>query len=813
MKAHLKSISVSDFRSLRGTVTVPLDAPVVLIHGANGVGKTSVLSALEFVLTGEVLALRRADPNYRAHLKNRDADHAAISLSMSRNGEGQTEVHDLLLKDDKVVGRPVLTATSSRFFSERCYLAQATLSRLLEIYQHAAQGEDNPLTRFVKDLLGLDQLDALIIGLHAALDIRNTRHLVPEYGQIERSIAALTDRINEANRKLSELLEQNRTLRASIPPTLAIAFPAFQSDPENRPVDELEKFLADERHESELVVVTGHRREVASLKRRWDEFSGTQLQSEIAIAEGDAQTAEAAVNKWWNETGNILESIIDQLRALFPDLPSIRLTDPETAQRTALSRVETELSRCNRALADDDAVAARLEVIEQSIGKSRARSTVIESQFGQITSETAALSKALAAIIPHIHNEICPVCGRDYREVSKSPLIERLSSQVAGLTEQASRLQSLGQAGAQAMTELTTLERERSVAVSRRLTPDARGELKKRVADLSEARRRLAAISASVIDGSALIRRSVLIQGSLALTRARTFLEHDLRAGAEALCKAMGQPLPGSTESIGNVIQRLERHVASWEKLLNDRQRSRHELQSRLSSVRMQEADMRRLRVALDLDQRSQSEQEQRLKVAETRRHAARLVSRTALESRASIVSRIFNSALNKLWRDLFVRLAPSEPFVPAFRVPESLNEPVTARLVTAYKNGGSGGAPGAMLSSGNLNTAALTLFLALHLSVKPELDWLILDDPVQSMDELHIAQFAALLRTLSKEHGRRVIMAIHEKPLFDYLSLELSPAFDGDRLITVEITKTQSGESFVEPSFRTWQPDPAAAA
>ena len=48
------------------------------------------------------------------------------------------------------------------------------------------------------------------------------------------------------------------------------------------------------------------------------------------------------------------------------------------------------------------------------------------------------------------------------------------------------------------------------------------------------------------------------------------------------------------------------------------------------------------------------------------------------------------------------------------------------------------------MLSAGNLNTAALTLFLALHLSVEPRFPWLVLDDPVQTMDEVHIAQFAA---------------------------------------------------------------------
>jgi exonuclease SbcC len=117
------------------------------------------------------------------------------------------------------------------------------------------------------------------------------------------------------------------------------------------------------------------------------------------------------------------------------------------------------------------------------------------------------------------------------------------------------------------------------------------------------------------------------------------------------------------------------------------------------------------------------------------------------------------------------------------------------------------------MLSAGNLNTAALTLFLALHLSVKPVLPCLVIDDPVQSMDEVHIAQFAALLRTLSKQHHRQVIVAVHEKPLFDYLALELSPAFQDDRLITIELLRTASGETAIDYNPLVWKPDTAVAA
>lgn len=137
------------------------------------------------------------------------------------------------------------------------------------------------------------------------------------------------------------------------------------------------------------------------------------------------------------------------------------------------------------------------------------------------------------------------------------------------------------------------------------------------------------------------------------------------------------------------------------------------------------------------------------------------------------------------------MRLAPSEPFVPAFRIPEGDTKAIQPKLITVHRDiGEPAGTPGVMLSAGNLNTAALTLFIALHLSVPKTLPWLILDDPVQSMDDVHIAHFAALLRTLSKEKDRQVVIAVHDRQLFEYLRLELSPAFPDDSLVTLELIR-----------------------
>ena len=145
---------------------------------------------------------------------------------------------------------------------------------------------------------------------------------------------------------------------------------------------------------------------------------------------------------------------------------------------------------------------------------------------------------------------------------------------------------------------------------------------------------------------------------------------------------------------------------------------------------------------------------------------------------------------------------------------PPSRSRPHPRRLLRPCLNGVPGEGrwkPRTILSAGNLNTAALTLFLALHLSVRPKLPWLLIDDPVR-MDEVHVAQFAALLRTLSKQKSRQIIIAVHERPLFDYLALELGPSYIDDRLITIELGKNTEGMSTAPWDITTYEEDHAIA-
>jgi len=77
----------------------------------------------------------------------------------------------------------------------------------------------------------------------------------------------------------------------------------------------------------------------------------------------------------------------------------------------------------------------------------------------------------------------------------------------------------------------------------------------------------------------------------------------------------------------------------------------------------------------------------------------------------------------------------------------------------------------------------------------------------VQPALTVRIAQFAALLR------DRQVVIAVHKRALFDYLTLELSPAFSRDSLIAVEIRRTFEGKAVVTPRAFGFEDDRAIAA
>ena len=516
--------------------------------------------------------------------------------------------------------------------------------------------------------------------------------------------------------------------------------------------------------------------------------------------------------EWTRDAGDRIERALEEARTDFPDLPSMAATSPIEAVENGLSLTIAELARANAALEVDREARARSQELTARRQSAESQLALINEQIAAEVEGTAEIARLLADMVPHIHGNECVVCGRDYSEISDEPLAAKAARRASRFGEQAERLTALSQARQGVVGDQRQLVQEETAITSRVLEQPARSVFLTKQARLETWAARFHELEDVARDGSRILRESNEARRSLAAARNAAGTAAELAESVNDLCARLQLPIPaetdsveGSLERVGNAIQlrsgALELRALvrrSIRETWRTRQRIAEELESGNEELKQLQEDGLRL-------QASHSS-------FEGKRDLARQIHRAATDAQRAIIRTVFNESLNAVWRDLFVRLAPNEPFVPAFHVAD-VGQGAGPQLVTVHRTGGNGGAPGAMLSSGNLNTAALTLFLALHLSAGDQMPMLILDDPVQSMDDVHISQFAALLRTLSKQHGRQVVVAVHERSLFDYLALELGPAFEGDRLITVELKKQVNGMTFVEPQYRLWKEDPVRAS
>jgi exonuclease SbcC len=475
MDARLDNLLITNVRSIRGTVAVPLNAPVVLLHGSNGMGKTSILSALELALTGDIAHLRRVDKEYERHLLHRGAQEGSVSLTVTGDPfpRQQAEI-TLTINEDGASAGSLLDGENAKFFAERCYLPQATLNRLLELYQDATASEQtSPLTKFVKDLLGLDQLDALIDGLYVVFHVRRIRNLISDYRRFENLQNELKQEVQNVRTRELDTKRSAGVRRETLAHKLKSLYPPDSPMQSllDKPNDLRQAVDRDNSSESELSSLTEARQELASLTRRWNELPQTPAAEARQEKEAEERDARDAYQVWIKGPGQQLNNLAVDLADLFPDLPSPLASDPESARATAESRVLQEKERCSRILQRARAASLRINDLDATIQRSRARLAELDQELSSLSQDAEALASALAAIVPHIHGDECPICLRDFSELKKGPLSAQVSASIANLTTQAGRLKALAQSRAEETARLGAASRDQLSSQQEQLAP------------------------------------------------------------------------------------------------------------------------------------------------------------------------------------------------------------------------------------------------------------------------------------------------------------------------------------------------------
>lgn len=791
----LRSIFISDFRRLEGHRTLPLDAPIVLIHGPNGTGKTSVLSAIELALTGDIRSMRRHDSRYTAHLPFQGRDFATLRIEVSEELAASSDPISMTVAGNRIDGAPKLNREASEFYAERCYLDQVSLGQLLELYQYRVGKEESALARFVNELLGLEQLDALRVGLADSTDFRLLKKLSEPLSRADAEAKKAKTDLTEAARALEsarlDLARQQDALLVALD-SLGLQPPGEKRDVTLR----AEELLRALRPTDDMSAARKLNDELTILRGRIEALSGRPAMRRLEDARAAIVSTSAKIEEWRTEHQAVIEAWHAEMAKF-----ELRVTDSDA------DALNDELNRINRILIMQEEASAERDRVKDQIAARRSALLEFQGRYSVAQVEAGSLVEGLATLRDNASDNVCPVCDRDYSEVSRTHLTEHIDTKMLELAQEGERLRELRRQRDSVAAEVQRDE-ERLGELNEVLLTDARrAAINSRQAAAAHLLDRFQRLGPALRLGDDLRFQARQAQVEIENLEAMAAEVEILRADLRELAKALGAPQPELEQSLEE----------SWRVLAGvstARLRSMEAVQQSHSVATQYLEQCRQLdqRVADFKDTVARAAErkvfwDNRIDDARRLQAVAKSVQEASSQARSSIVQRVFSESLNDVWRSVFTRLAPHEPFVPAFGIPNSFKASLEVTLETVHTSGASGGSPQMMLSAGNLNTAALSLFIALHLAVEPIVPCLVFDDPVQSMDEVHIAQFAALVRTLSKHHQRQVIIAVHERELFEYLALELSPAFRGDELITLELGERSMDEDR-GITRSTWVPD-----
>lgn len=537
----LRSLSVSDFRRLEGYHTFDLDAPIVLVHGPNGTGKTSVLAALELALTGEIRSMSRQDERYTAHIPFHGHEFATLEVKVAAGLSSRRDGPRMTVGGDRIEGLPALDSDAARFYTERCYLDQVSLGRLLELYQSQARSQESALVRFVNELLGLEQLDALGSGLSDAADIRRVRNLSPAFAHAEAELARTAVELAEASEALNAARLVAVSSRAAVFEAIGpLGLRILTTDEGDSALRDVASSLA-EISPKESAVAAASSRELVALGGRIQTLSHRPSVKRLDDARDSLALAVEALGRWRDEYE---ARILDWRSAV----ATLGIDGPEVFANS----LDIEIARIDESFERQADAVMRVGDLEARLAESRLRHRELEDRLLEMQETVGTLAEGLGALREHAIDDVCPVCDRNFREVSTVHLTSHIDLKIAEITSRGAELSESRRQRDVAAEEIIRVESMLSRASHEVWGPVDREAAQSRRRDLAELRARLDELLPAV-DAGATLEREVNIASDAVRDLESVSREAELvRSELESIANEIGATRPGAQETLEN---------------------------------------------------------------------------------------------------------------------------------------------------------------------------------------------------------------------------------------------------------------------
>lgn len=490
--------------------------------------------------------------------------------------------------------------------------------------------------------------------------------------------------------------------------------------------------------------------EAERLRQRRAQLQASEARLEELASSSDSIEQDLAHNwaLWWEDGGDS--------QAFSGETPSLESAEaPRSldsamrqigALRTGLSRrivaLEELVDRLGEVPGEEEPIdldhlrEEMTEAVEEEVDARRTLS-VLENEAAErrrkqvAEAEQVEEARALAEIALRHLDGLCPVCGQEHDPALTRAHLERL----IGASSQASAVEPQAQ-----------------------------------VAEFAE---RLSQLEARRIEMSEQLNEVEVSQRERALSEAdlqRQLAEFGVEPGAEA-----ESALEALADRSRDESAALDGQLASGERLALELARAgerllRRELEASVQTSRAEVAEL-------------EAEVEARLRTREVAAHALNELRETA-EEVVSIQLEQIRPILQRIYRTIdphpALRAIDLTPDFSGRRgeLIATLTDPFGAKQVED---------PASVLSSSQMNALAVSIFLSLNLGLpRLPLQTVMLDDPLQSLDDVNLLGLVDLLRR-AKE-SRQLIVSTHDRRFARLLAKKLRPIGPQKRTLVIEL-------------------------
>jgi DNA repair exonuclease SbcCD ATPase subunit len=673
---RLASISVVNFRGFARRQTIDLNADIIVVWGANGTGKTSLLDAFQWLILGDLPRLRatalRASEDV---ITSRYADGPpSVELVLAENDDRTTvtrtglgpeerltvrtpdgaqhsddEAQQLLLQ---LIGRREANDDAGTWFLRTHLLQQAEMTELLS-------GDTRERYRFLARFTGLDELGQLDDLLRS--ELKQLRSVLRER---RSELDELRDRVVAARREHEESLEilESQEQEQSSELDNATATLAGLIGTKNVP-DAVELVSDAERRRVEIEFVL---REIRA----------------IVIPEESALPDEEALQELRNQLTTLISE--DQTR----EAGLLQISGQVTEKQQSVLAAEREQDR------------------QQKLAE-----LALESLDAQ---------------------ELCPVCGQVHDVEKTRARLHQMLGSVDRLVELRQEISGLEQR----RVELQQVRDEHAVAIA------------------------------------ALSDRIERLDKSVSAAREHEGLGRSLEDRLRTLFADAGS---------GDLVAQAEQHADRIKEAVEAVQAMLRDATNRAA-----------LRRRADSAQRDLEAREARLATLEkdvealgNRAERAEAVCTWVGKETVAATGRVI-AASNPLADELYQRLDVHPTFRRFSLKLDRFREAGHLRPWVHDDEEEKDSSAAQLLSAAQFNSLAVCLFLALNLEQQRALATVMLDDPVQSMDDINILSLVDVLRTVRQQ--RQVLLTTHDLVLAQLLLRKLRPLKEDERVLLVKL-------------------------